>query len=108
MCQKKSAVNVVDVQTRILARNDDAFEKTPLSRVPSEMPRTDDRYQGRRRDPGYRVVTHLPPSLAPRRYPMYRTGLSDAQACAFRFVFAFQKTGWACYRTPVAVCGCRA
>jgi carotenoid cleavage dioxygenase-like enzyme len=39
-----------------LARNDDAFEKTPLSPVPSEMPRTDDRYQTRPYKHGYMIV----------------------------------------------------
>lgn len=39
-----------------LARNDEAFEKRPIMAIPCEMPRTDDRIQGRPYEKGY-VIT---------------------------------------------------
>ncbi|WP_129791351.1 carotenoid oxygenase family protein [Sphingosinicella sp. CPCC 101087] len=42
--------------TMDLSRNDDAFGKRRLCNVPSEMPRTDDRYQGRPYRQGYMIV----------------------------------------------------
>lgn len=50
---------VPPVLTRItmdLERNDDGFDKAPLMPVPCEMPRTDDRYQGRPYKHGYMIV----------------------------------------------------
>jgi carotenoid cleavage dioxygenase len=38
-----------------LARNDDAFEKRPLMKMPCEMPRTDDRLQGKPYSHGYAI-----------------------------------------------------
>jgi carotenoid cleavage dioxygenase len=43
-----------------LARNDDAFDKRPIIRIPCEMPRTDDRIQGKPYRYGY-VITGRDP-----------------------------------------------
>ena len=42
--------------TMDLERNDEGFDKARLCNVPSEMPRTDDRYQGRPYRQGYMIV----------------------------------------------------
>ena len=57
--QGESAPAVPPVLTRMtfdLERNDDGFEKTPLLRIPCEMPRTDDRIQGRPYRHGYVIA----------------------------------------------------
>jgi carotenoid cleavage dioxygenase len=42
-----------------LARNDESFDKRPIMRVPCEMPRTDERYQGRSYRNGFAIVRAL-------------------------------------------------
>ena len=43
-----------------LARNDDAFTYAPLIEQPGEMPRTDDRYQGRPYRHGFMIMSRAP------------------------------------------------
>jgi len=43
-----------------LARNDDAFTMAPVTPQPGEMPRTDDRYQGRPYRHGYMIMSRAP------------------------------------------------
>lgn len=57
--QGEETAPVPPILTRMtfdLARNDEGFDKAPLMRVPCEMPRTDERYQGLPYRHGYVLV----------------------------------------------------